>query len=102
MSKHLLIAMALVEVGTGVALLIAPSQIVQLLLGAGLTAPQSLVLGRIMGAALVSPGVACWLTSHGESSRHRALVGGLLIYNLAVPVLQMRAAIALGLRGIAL
>ena len=60
MMKLLLIAMALAEGGTGVALLIAPSFIVELLLGVGLLSPQSLVLGRITGAALISIGMACW------------------------------------------
>jgi hypothetical protein len=102
MSKLLLIVTALLEVGTGVALLIAPSLIVELLLGKGLSSPQSLVLGRVTGAALISIGVACWLASNGESSGHRGLVGSMLIYNLAVPVLLIRAAIAFGMRGIAL
>ncbi len=102
MSKLLLIVTALVEVGTGIALLVAPAWVVAFLLGDGLNSPQSLVLGRITGAALVAMGVVCWLASHGESSGHRALMGGMLLYNLAVPALLMQAAIAFGLRGIAL
>jgi hypothetical protein len=101
-SKLLLIVTALVEVGAGVALFVAPSRLVELLLGDGLSSPQALVLGRVTGAALISIGVACWLASQSESSGHRALVGGMLIYNLAVPVLLIRAAIAFGMRGIAL
>jgi hypothetical protein len=102
MPKLLLIAMALVEVGTGVAPLIVPSRIVELLLGEGLSSPQSLILGRVAGAALISMGVACWLTSKGEASGYRGLVGGMLIYNLAVPVLLIHAAIVLGMHGIVL
>ena len=102
MSKLLLIVTALVEVGTGVALLIAPSLVVELLLGEGLSSPQALVLGRVTGAALISIGVACWLARNGESSGHRALVSGMLVYNFAVPVLLIRAAIAFGMRGPAL
>jgi hypothetical protein len=102
MSKLLLIVMAVVEMGTGVALFIAPSLIVELLLGEGLSSPQSLLLGQVTGAALISIGVACWLTGNGDSSGHRGMVGGMLIYNLAVPVILIRAAIALGIRGIAL
>jgi hypothetical protein len=82
MSALLLITTALEEVGTGVALLIAPSRIVELLAGEGLSSPQSLVLGQVTGAALISMGVACWLTSQGEPSGHRGLVGGMLIYNV--------------------
>lgn len=99
-SKLLLIVTALVEVGTGVALLGAPSLVVELLLGEGISSPQSMVLGRVTGAALISIGVACWLARNGESSGYRGLVGSILIYNLAVPVLLIHAAITLGMRGI--
>jgi hypothetical protein len=92
----------MVEAGTGAALVIAPSLVVELLLGEGLSSPQSLVLGRVTGAALVSIGVACWLAGNGESSEGRALVSGLLIYNLAVPVLLIYSAFGLALRGVAL
>ena len=102
MSKLLLIVTALVELGAGVALLVAPSWLVSLLLGDGLTSPQSLVLARIMSAALISIGVACWFASKGESRDHRALVSGVLLYNLAVPAILIRAALTLGLRGFAL
>jgi hypothetical protein len=102
MPKLLLLTMAVVELGTGIALLIAPSLVVELLLGEGLSSPQSLVLGRITGAALISIAVACWRASYSEPSVGRGLVGGMLIYNLAVPVLLARAAIVDGMRGIAI
>ena len=84
------------------ALLIAPSFVVELLLDEGLSSPQSLVLGRITGAALLSIGIACWPSSNGEPAARRGLVGSVLIYNLAVPALLIRAAIADGMRGIAI
>jgi hypothetical protein len=102
MLKLLLLATALVEIGTGVALLVAPAWVTKLLLGEGLSSPQSLVLGQITGAALVSIGVACWLASSREPGGQRGMVGSLLIYNLAVPVLLIHAAVAYGTRGIAL
>jgi hypothetical protein len=102
MSKLLLLVTALVEIGTGIALLIAPSWCVELLLGEGLTSPQSLVLGRIFGSALISIGAACWLSSKGEPSGRRGLVGSMLIYNLAVPAFLICTAINFGIRGIAL
>ena len=101
--KSLLVVTALIEAGTGIALLVAPSVIVELLLGAGLSSPQSFVLGRIAGAALVSIGVACWLARKAE--RGEALTGllaGMLIYNVAVPALLIYAVIAFGMHGIAL
>src|SRR5205085_114363 len=90
------------ELGTGIALLAAPSWVTKLLLGEGLSSPQSLVLGQITGAALVSIAVACWLASSRESSGQRGMVGSLLVYNLAVPALLIHAAVAYGTRGIAL
>jgi hypothetical protein len=102
MSNRLLIVTAVVEVGTGIALLIAPSWVVALLVGDGLTLPQSFVLGRITGAALISTGAVCWLARMGESHEQQALINGLLIYNLAVPALLLHAAIAVRLRGVAL
>jgi len=101
--KSLLIVTALIEAATGIALLVAPSVIVELLLGAGLSSPQSLVLGRIAGAALVSIGVACWMARKSEHSDARTgLVTGIFIYNIAVPVLLIYAAIALEMHGILL
>jgi hypothetical protein len=102
MSKLLLVVTALIEVGTGAGLLVAPSRFVELLLGDGLSSPQSLVLGRITGAALISIGVACGLASRGEPSGQRGLIGSLLIYNLAVPVLLIHVAVTDGMSGIAL
>ena len=102
MSKLLLLTTAVVELGTGLALLIAPSWVVELLLGEGLSSPQSLVLGRITGVALVSISVACSLASFRGLSGGRGLTGSMLFYNLAVPGLLARAAFADGLRGIAI
>jgi len=100
--KSLLIVTALLEAGTGIALLIAPSVTVDLLLGSGLSSPQLLVLGRVTGAALVTIGVACWLARNGERTAQTALVTGLLVYNIAVPALLIYAAIALEMHGILL
>ena len=99
--KSLLIVTALAEGGTGIALLVVPSVIVELLLGAGLSSPQSFVLGRIAGAALVSIGVACWLARRADAVV-TGLVAGMLIYNVAVPVLLIYAAMADGMQGVAL
>ena len=102
-TRSLLIVTALIEAGTGIALLGAPSLIVERLLGTGLSSSQSLVLGRVAGAALISIGVACWLARKAERGDARTgLVTGMLIYNVAVPVLLIYALIASGMYGIAL
>ena len=100
-TKSLLIVTALIEAGTGIALLVAPSLTVELLLGAGLSSPQSLVLGRVTGAALISIGIACWLARKAGAVA-TGLVTGMLIYNVAVPVLLLYAAIVFGMHGILL
>jgi hypothetical protein len=102
MPKLLLIAMAAVEVSTGVALLVAPSFVVWLLLSEGLSSPESLVLGRILGTALLSIGVACWRTRNSEPSGREDLVGSMCIYNLAVPALLVRAVFADDVQGVAI
>ena len=49
------------EARTGVALAIAPSVIVLVLLGSALDSPAGLLIARVRGAALFSLGAACWL-----------------------------------------
>ena len=100
--KVLLIVTALIEVGTGALLLVVPSLTVKLLLGEGLSLPQALVVARIGGVALISVGVACWLGRNGERRAQSALVVGMLIYNLAVPILLLHAWIASALGGLGL
>jgi hypothetical protein len=57
--KKVLTVAALAEVATGVALLVVPSMVGQLLLGAELTGV-SITLARVAGIALSALGVACW------------------------------------------
>jgi hypothetical protein len=57
-NKSLVVA-ALSEVATGAALLIAPSIVAQLLLGAELTGV-AVTVARVAGIALIALGVACW------------------------------------------
>lgn len=57
--KRVLILAAVGEAATGVALLIVPSLVGQLLFGAELTSV-AIPLARVTGIALISLGVACW------------------------------------------
>jgi hypothetical protein len=54
-----LVFAAVSEAATGVALLIVPSLVGQVLLGAELTGPARTV-ARVTGIALIALGVACW------------------------------------------
>jgi hypothetical protein len=57
--KNLLIIVGLGEAATGVALLIAPSFVVRLLLGAE-PAGVGIPVARVTGIALIALGVGCW------------------------------------------
>jgi hypothetical protein len=96
---YLLTVTAVVEGGTGLALMTVPSVVSTILLGATLDPPVALVVARIAGVALISLGVACWLASRDEQSRAaRGLVAAMLFYNVAVPSVLVVA----GLYGIGL
>jgi hypothetical protein len=57
--KKLLTVAAVVEAATGVALIVVPSLVGRLLLGAELTGV-SIPVARVAGIALIALGVACW------------------------------------------
>jgi len=98
--KTLLTITAVIEAGTGVALAIAPSPVVLVLLGSPLEKPAGLVIGRILGAALFSLGTACWLARHDAQGRTAAgLVAAMLLYNIAAVSLLGYARVGLGISG---
>ncbi len=57
--RRVLVLAAVGEAATGVALLIVPSLVGQLLLGAELTGV-AVTMARVAGIALIGLGVACW------------------------------------------
>ena len=83
--KPLLIVTAVLEAGIGIGLLVVPSTVAQVLLGAPLEALTALTVARVAGAALFALGVACWLTASDAQSRAaRGVVSAMVIYNLGV------------------
>jgi hypothetical protein len=94
--KTLLIVTALVETATGLTLLMSPTLVISLLLGASLDAPATLVLARMAGAALLSLGCACWLARNdGQNRGVGGLVAAMLLYNgVAVAVLANAGVLA--------
>jgi hypothetical protein len=92
--KRLLTVTAVLEAGIGIGLLAVPSVVAQVLLGATLDTPAALTVARVVGAALLALGLACWLARYdGQSCAARGLVSGMVLYNLG-------AVVILGLAGL--
>jgi hypothetical protein len=92
-SRQFFVVSAVMEIGAGLVLLIAPALAIRLVLGfSGIEA--GVAIGRVAGAALLSLGAGCWWARHdGGSSASRALVSGMLIYNAVVAVLVLSASL---------
>ena len=101
--RGVLVLTALLECGTGVGLLVAPTPLVRLLLGAALDGPGGLLMARFSGAALVTLGLACWLARDDESSRAaRGLVVAMAMYNVAAAGVLIYAGLGLNLSAVGL
>jgi hypothetical protein len=99
----LLVATALVEGVTGMALVALPSSLATLLLGASLDAPAALTLARVAGVALVALALTCWLTRQGGPSHAaRGLVAALALYHTGVAIVLAYAGIGLARSGVVL
>ena len=95
-TKSLLVVTAIAELGAGLMLLIAPSPVVKFLLGAGLESPESVLLGKFAGSALLAIGLSCWLGRNEPGG----LVAGLLLYNAALVILFLDAGVIDKMQGI--
>ncbi len=102
-TKEFLMVTAFVEVVAGLFLLILPAIPIALLLGLTRAAPETLLVGRVAGAALLCIGIASWLARHDHrTAAQRGLLVGILFYNAMVSVLLAFAGIGLGMAGGAL
>ena len=90
--KRVLVLAAVAEAATGVALLIVPSLVGQLLLGEEL-AGVAIPVARVAGIALIALGVACWPGTP---------LAGMLTYSAAVTVYLALVGFAGGFAGILL
>ncbi len=89
-----------VEVPTGLCLLLVPGLILGLLLGVQYAVAETLLAGRIAGAALLGFGLAIWLTRRDTSQLvQRGLVTGITLYTVAAAVLLAYAGIVLKMVG---
>ncbi len=96
--RVLLSAMGVLEAATGLALLVIPTVLVELLLGATLGTAAGMTVSRIAGAALLALGIACWFTREGGS---RGLLAAMAFYNATVVVVLLAGWIGPGLSGVA-
>jgi hypothetical protein len=87
-----LVLAAVSEAATGVALLIVPSLVGQVLFGAELTG-MAMTMARVTGIALIALGVACWPST--------PLIG-MLTYSAAVTLYLAYVGVAGGVTGILL
>ena len=82
MLRKILVFASLVEVGTGLALLLDPGLVVRLLAGIG-EAGAVMPLARFPGIALLALGVACWPGGRGTEAGSPTFLG-MLLYNVLV------------------
>jgi hypothetical protein len=80
--KRILLFSAIVEVGTGLALLITPGVVLTMLVGGDI--PDAWVpLGRCFGVGILALGVACW-PERQRAESDLAAFRGLLTYNILI------------------
>jgi hypothetical protein len=82
---------------------VAPSLLVELLLGAAPGMAAGVTVSRVTGVAMVALGVACWLARQDAAGpAAKGLVAAMLIYNAAVVAILVLAWTNQGLSGVAL
>jgi hypothetical protein len=101
--QALLLVTAFVEVSTGLALVVVPSSMVSILVGASAGALSEIVVARVTGAALLALGLACWLARDEPQSRAaRGLIAAMLLYDVATVGVLAHAHFGLKLSAIGL
>ncbi len=81
--RKILAFTVIVEIGTGLVLLIDPALVVALLIGADLS-PVGAIAGRCFGITLVALSVACWPGRRPAAGIADGAVRGMLLYNAAI------------------
>jgi hypothetical protein len=74
---------AVVEVGTGLVLMLAPALVTRLLLGGELTGT-GVLLGRCFGIALFAQGLACWPQRQRRAESSLPAFRSMLAYNTLI------------------
>lgn len=97
-----LVFTAAVEAATGLALVIVPATVVALLVGDGVNSAGGMVVARVAGIAMISIATACWAMRNESGDASHGLLPALLVYNVAVALLLIHAAVASDLHAIGL
>lgn len=87
---------ALLEGATGIALILFPQFIVQLLLSTPLDGSGGIIAARVAGIAVASLAVACWFS---RNERSAGIMTALMFYNFAIIAIFLDAWFVLGLSG---
>ncbi len=82
MLRKILAFASIVEVGTGLALLVDPQIVVALLVGPS-TPVEEIPMGRLPGIAILALGLACW-PNGGHAERGSPALRGMLVYNALI------------------
>ena len=101
--KNLLAVSGVLEVATGLSLVLFPSTIAALLLGSPLDAALGLTVARVAGVALLALGAACWFARlHGHTPVAKGIVEAMLLYNVGIVAVFGYSAVVSGVSGIGL
>lgn len=89
------------ECATGIGLFLAPGVVISLLFGQSQPVPESLLLARLGGAALLTICVASWgARTFDRSSASLGLLSGITLYNGLAAAVLAYAALGLNMEGI--
>ena len=101
--RHLFIVTAVFETATGVLLVLVPAVVFAFLFGWREIGPETALIGRVAGAAVLGLSVASWLVRGDGGARAQfGLLTGLLIYNAVAVVLLVVAGAVLKMVGLLL
>jgi len=101
--KQLLSVTGAAETAMGLVLAVAPSLLVELLLGSVSGTAAGITVSRVAGVAILALGVACWLARQDAAGRAaRGLIAAMLLYNAAVAAILVLVWTNQGLSGVAL
>lgn len=77
--RRLLVATAIVELGSGIVTTLLPAKAIWLLFGVDEVSSAALATGRLYGTALSALGIACWRV---RDTPARGVIAGMLVYNV--------------------